>query len=397
MRPAVPHSGPATYPLVATENMAGLYLHIPFCKQACHYCDFHFSTSLGLKSRLVEAIVREIALRRAYLGPNATLETIYFGGGTPSLLTADELAQLFEAIHRHFVVAPQAEITLEANPDDLSAAKLRELQAAGINRLSIGLQSFYEPHLRLMNRAHTAGESTTAVRRAQDAGFENISIDLIYGVPALGHHIWEADLANAFALGVPHVSAYALTIEPGTAFGHRLQKGTFKAAPDEFVATQFEALLAAMRAHGYEQYEISNFCQPGRESRHNSNYWRGVPYLGLGPSAHSYDGQNRQATLANNPQYVAAVLERGDVPVTLDVLSATDRANEYLLTTLRTARGCDLAHLRTHHDLDLPATRAAYLAELQANGWATIQNEVLTLTDAGKLLADHITLELFNH
>jgi oxygen-independent coproporphyrinogen-3 oxidase len=377
--------------------MAGLYLHIPFCKQACHYCDFHFSTSLGLKSRLVEAIVREIELRRAYLGPNATLETIYFGGGTPSLLTADELAQLFEAIHRHFVVAPQAEITLEANPDDLSDAKLRELQQAGINRLSIGLQSFYEPHLRLMNRAHTAGESTTAVRRAQDAGFENISIDLIYGVPAPGHHIWETDLANAFALGVPHVSAYALTIEPGTAFGHRLQKGTFKAAPDEFVATQFEALLVAMRAHGYEQYEISNFCQPGRESRHNSNYWHGVPYLGLGPSAHSYDGQNRQATLANNPQYVAAVLERGDVPVTLDVLSATDRANEYLLTTLRTARGCDLAHLRTHHGLDLPATRAAYLAELQANGWATIQNEVLTLTDAGKLLADHITLELFNH
>ena len=375
--------------------MAGLYLHIPFCKQACHYCDFHFSTSLGLKSRLVDALVREVELRHTYLGPNATLETIYFGGGTPSLLTADELAQIFEAIHRHFVVAPQAEITLEANPDDLSAAKLHELQQAGINRLSIGLQSFYEPHLRLMNRAHTAEESTMAVRRAQDAGFENISIDLIYGVPAPGHHIWEADLANAFALGVPHVSAYGLTIEPGTAFSHRLQKGTFRAAPDEFVATQFETLLGAMRTQGYEQYEISSFCQPGRESRHNSNYWRGLPYLGLGPSAHSYDGQNRQATLANNPQYVAAVLERGDVPVTLDVLSATDRANEYLLTTLRTARGCDLVHLRAHHGLDLLATRAGYLAELQANGWARIQNEVLTLTDAGKLLADHITLELF--
>ena len=375
--------------------MAGLYLHIPFCKQACHYCDFHFSTSLGLKSRLVEAIGREIELRRDYLGPGAALETIYFGGGTPSLLTADELAKIFEAIHRHFEVAPQAEITLEANPDDLSAVKLQEFKLAGINRLSIGLQSFYEPHLRLMNRAHTAEESTTAVRRAQDAGFENISIDLIYGVPAPGHHIWEADLANAFALGVPHVSAYALTIEPGTAFGYRLQKGTFQPAPDEFVATQFEMLLAAMRVHGYEQYEISNFCQPGRESRHNSNYWRGIPYLGLGPSAHSYDGHNRQFTLANNPQYVAAVLERNEVPVTLDQLTATDRANEYLLTTLRTARGCNLAHLRTHHGLDLPATRAAYLAELQANGWVTIHNEVLTLTDAGKLLADHITLELF--
>ena len=375
--------------------MAGLYLHIPFCKQACHYCDFHFSTSLGLKSRLVDAIVRELELRRAYLGPGAALETIYFGGGTPSLLTGEELNVIFEAIHRHFPVAAGAEITLEANPDDLSAAKLRELQAAGINRLSIGLQSFYEPHLRLMNRAHTAEESTTAVRRAQNVGFENLSIDLIYGVPAPGHHIWEADLANALALGVPHVSAYALTIEPGTAFGHRLQKGTFRAAPEEFVATQFERLLAALRAQGYEQYEISNFCQPGRESRHNANYWRGVPYLGLGPSAHSYDGENRQFTLANNPQYVAAVLERGEVPVTVDQLTATDRAKEYLLTTLRTARGCDLAHLRAHHGLDLPATRAAYLAELKAHGWARIEREVLTLTDAGKLLADHITLELF--
>jgi oxygen-independent coproporphyrinogen-3 oxidase len=375
--------------------MPGLYLHIPFCKQACHYCDFHFSTSLRLKPRMVEAIVRELELRAGYLGPNVTLDTIYFGGGTPSLLTGAELDQIFAAIHRHFAVAPGAEITLEANPDDLSAAKVAELAASPINRLSIGLQSFYEPHLQLMNRAHTAGESTSAVRRAQDAGFENISVDLIYGVPAPGHHIWEADLANAFALQVPHVSAYALTIEPGTAFGHRLQKGTFVAPPDEFVATQFEMLLAAMRAHGYEQYEISNFCQPGRESRHNSNYWRGVPYLGLGPSAHSYDGRNRQFTVANNPQYVAAVLERGEVPATIDQLCATDRANEYLLTTLRTARGCDLAYLRDTLGFDLPATRAAYLSQLTASGWACIRNEVLTLTDAGKLLADQITLELF--
>jgi oxygen-independent coproporphyrinogen-3 oxidase len=317
--------------------MPGLYLHIPFCKQACHYCDFHFSTSLGLKSQVVAAIIRELELRRHYLGPEPVLDTIYFGGGTPSLLTTAELNQIFAAIHQHFGVAPGAEITLEANPDDLSAAKVAALAAAGVNRLSIGLQSFYEPHLRLMNRAHSAEESTSAVRRAQDAGFENISVDLIYGVPAPGHHIWEADLANVLALGVPHISAYALTIEPGTAFGHRLKKGTFVAPPDEFVATQFEMLLAALRTQGYEQYEISNFCQPGRESRHNANYWRGVPYLGLGPSAHSYDGRNRQFTLANNPQYVAAVLERGEVPATLDELSATDRANEYLLTTLRTA------------------------------------------------------------
>ncbi|GAA4494922.1 radical SAM family heme chaperone HemW [Hymenobacter ginsengisoli] len=376
--------------------MPGLYLHIPFCKQACHYCDFHFSTSLGLKSRFVEALVKEMALRQQYLpDPAAPLETIYFGGGTPSLLTAAELARIFEAIHTHFVVAPQAEITLEANPDDLSPAKLAELAASPINRLSIGLQSFHEPHLRLMNRAHSAQESWQAVRAAQAAGFENISVDLIYGVPAPSHAIWQEDLARLFELQVPHVSAYALTIEPDTAFGRRLQKGTFVAPPDEFVATQFEMLLGQLRAHGYEQYEISNFCQPGRESRHNANYWRGVPYLGLGPSAHSFDGRSRQYAVANNPQYVAAVLERGEVPATVEQLSPLDQANEYLLTTLRTSRGCDLAHLRDALGLNLLAERADYLASLTAQGMATLDDQVLRLTDAGKLLADHITLALF--
>jgi oxygen-independent coproporphyrinogen-3 oxidase len=375
--------------------MPGLYLHIPFCKQACHYCDFHFSTSLALKSRLVEAIGQELALRKDYLGPDAVLDTIYFGGGTPSLLTAAELDFILEEIHRHFQVAEGAEITLEANPDDLTALKVRELAASPINRLSIGLQSFHEPHLRLMNRAHSAVESETAVRLAQDAGFENISVDLIYGVPAPDHSIWEQDMARAFALQVPHLSCYALTIEPGTVFGHQLKKGTFKAPPDEFVAQQFELLLTQMRTHGYQQYEISNFCQPGRESRHNSAYWRGVPYLGLGPSAHSFNGSSRQYTVANNPQYVAAVLERQQVPATVEILSPTNRANEYLMTSLRTAQGCDLRHLREHLGVDLLGTHAAYLQQLQATGQATIRQEVLQLTDQGKLLADQITLELF--
>ncbi len=376
--------------------MPGLYLHIPFCKQACHYCDFHFSTSLGLKSQFVDALVKEMALRANYLpDPAAPLETIYFGGGTPSLLTGAELARIFEAIEAHFSVAPRAEITLEANPDDLSPAKLAELAASPVNRLSIGLQSFHEPHLRLMNRAHSAQESGQAVQAAQAAGFENISVDLIYGVPAASHAIWQEDLARLFELNVPHVSAYALTIEPDTAFGRRLQKGTFVAPPDEFVATQFELLLTQLRAHGYEQYEISNFCRPGRESRHNSNYWRGVPYLGLGPSAHSFDGRSRQYAVANNPQYVAAVLERGAVPATVEQLSPLDQANEYLLTTLRTSRGCDLGHLRDALGLNLLASRADYLASLTAQGMATLSGEVLRLTDAGKLLADHITLELF--
>ena len=379
--------------------MPGLYLHIPFCKQACHYCDFHFSTSLGLKSRVVEAIIRELTLRADYLGAGAVLDTIYFGGGTPSLLSAAELDQLLEAINRHFRVAAQAEITLEANPDDLTPATVAALAASPINRLSIGLQSFHEPHLRLMNRAHSAEESTAAVRRAQDAGFENISIDLIYGVPAsvdARHGIWQADLAAALALKVSHISAYGLTIEPNTVFARRQLKGTFRAPPDEFVAEQFEMLLTQMRAHGYEQYEISSFCRPGRESRHNSSYWAGVPYLGLGPSAHSFNGHSRQFTVANNHQYATALLDENRVPATVEALSATDRANEYLMTSLRTTRGCDLRHLREHLGRDLEQEQPAYLARLQGNGRAIWRpGELLRLTDAGQLLADQITLDLF--
>ena len=376
--------------------MPGIYLHIPFCKQACHYCDFHFSTSLGLKSRVVDALVRELELRAGYLGSNTTLDTIYFGGGTPSLLTPAELNRLLTSIQQHFQLAPGAEITLEANPDDLTPTAVAALAQSPINRLSIGLQSFHEPHLRLMNRAHSAEESTAAVRRAQDAGFENISIDLIYGVPALDHGIWQADLAQAFALGVPHVSAYALTIEPNTAFGRRQQKGTFRAPADEFVAEQFEILLTEMRRHGFEQYEISNFCRPGQESRHNSSYWAGVPYLGLGPSAHSFNGPSRQFTVANNHQYATAILDENRVPATIEILTAADQANEYLMTSLRTARGCDLRHLRDTLGVDLQREQPAYLARLQANHWAICTaDEVLRLTDAGKLLADQITLDLF--
>ncbi|WP_400192979.1 radical SAM family heme chaperone HemW [Hymenobacter sp. B81] len=377
--------------------MAGLYLHIPFCKQACHYCDFHFSTALGRKGQVVAALEREMALRHDYLG-GAEIGTIYFGGGTPSLLTAAELTTLFEAIYRYFPVAAGAEITLEANPDDLTADKLRELAASPVNRLSIGLQSFHEPHLRLMNRAHSAEESRRAVLLAQDAGLANLSIDLIYGVPtdpAGDHAIWQRDLDQALALGVPHLSCYALTVEPQTVFGRRQRQGLFRPAPDEFVARQFELLLEATAAHGYEQYEISNFAQPGGYSRHNSSYWQGVPYLGLGPSAHSFDGLSRQYTVASNAQYVQGLLERGELPATREELSPTDRANEYLMTSLRTAAGCNLRYLRQHLGVDLATRHAAYLAELQQQGWATLAADTLRLTDRGKLLADQITLELF--
>ena len=372
--------------------MSGIYLHIPFCKQACHYCDFHFSTSMGHKSATIQAIARELELRQVYL-QGQTVRTIYFGGGTPSLLTQQELELLLETIKKLYKVSEDAEITLEANPDDLKPEKLQELRAAGINRLSIGLQSFHEAHLQLMNRAHNATESLQCVKDAQAAGFDDITVDLIYGIPAPDHTIWLQDLELLFSLNVQHVSCYALTIEPDTALGRWSKKGKFTPSEDDFTAQQFEVLLEQMAQHNFIQYEISNFCQPGYESKHNSNYWRGVHYLGVGPSAHSFNGVSRQYNVANNRKYTEAIAQ-GTIPFELEALSMADQANDYLLTTLRTIWGCDLALLRDKYRHDLQEKYGIYLQELQQKELANIQDEVLFLTDKGKLLADQITLDL---
>ncbi len=374
-----------------------LYLHIPFCRQACHYCDFHFSTSLARKPAIVDALIRELELRADYLGtPAPALPSIYLGGGTPSLLSADELLRIFDAIHRLFPVDTNAEITLEANPDDLTPAWLAGLRQTPVNRLSIGIQSFHEPHLRLMNRAHSAAEALACVRLAQDAGFDNLSIDLIYGIPAPSHAIWENDLATALALDAPHLSAYALTVEPRTALGRWTEKGRFIPAPDEFTAHQFDLLTTTLTAAGYEHYEVSNFARPGQHARHNSAYWAGSAYLGIGPSAHSFDGKlMRQANVSSNAAYLTA-LEKGEIPATFDQLTPRDRANEYLMTALRTSRGLDLARLRTEFGRDLRATHSAELTDLLTRHLATLDAaDVLRLTSAGRLLADQITLDLF--
>ncbi len=379
--------------------MPGLYLHIPFCRQACHYCDFHFSTSLARKPTVLAAIARELEMRAAYFGPNpAPLTSVYFGGGTPSLLSGEELRVIFEVIDRYFPWTTDAEITLEANPDDLTPAWLAGLRGTPVNRLSVGIQSFHEPHLRLMNRAHSATEAAVCVRHAQAAGFENLSIDLIYGIPAPDHGIWTRDLETALALDVPHISAYALTVEPRTALGRWTETGRFRPATDDFTARQFEQLTATLTGAGYDHYEVSNFAQPGREARHNSAYWHGEPYLGIGPSAHSFDGiATRQANVASNAAYITALLDRHELAATTEHLSARDRANEYLMTALRTSRGLNL--VRLHHTLgrDLRATHAPALADLLARGLATLDpaTEVLRLTSAGRLLADDITLTLF--
>jgi oxygen-independent coproporphyrinogen-3 oxidase len=369
-----------------------LYLHIPFCKQACHYCDFHFSTSLGQKSALVDALCAEIALQKDYL-PGKTLETVYFGGGTPSLLTEQELAQIFEVIYAQYAVSPSAEITLEANPDDLSLDKLRVLHRY-VNRLSIGIQTFDEASLRWMNRAHTATEAEACVHLAREVGFSNMSIDLIYGIPNRDTSLWQADLQKALALDVPHLSAYALTIEPDTAFGRWQQKGKLPAADEAVAAEQFEQLTGALRASGYEHYEISNFAKPGQYARHNTAYWQRRPYLGVGPSAHSYNGHSRQYNIANNARYIAEI-RQGSLPATVEELSTADQVNEYLLTGLRTQWGCSLAEIDVLAGADFAQMQARDLAEMYKAGWLLRDGDRLRLTESGKLFADRVAATLF--
>lgn len=369
-----------------------LYLHIPFCKQACHYCDFHFSTSLGQKSALVDALCAEISLQKDYL-PGKTLETIYFGGGTPSLLTENELGQIFAAIHTYFTVSPTAEITLEANPDDLTEDQLRMLHRY-VNRLSIGIQTFDEATLRWMNRAHTATEAETCVRLAREAGFANLSVDLIYGIPDRDKSLWHVDLHNVLALNVPHISAYALTIEPDTAFGRWQQTGKLPPADENVAAEQFDELRYALTGAGYEHYEISNLARPGHYARHNTAYWQRRPYLGIGPSAHSYNGTSRQYNIANNARYIADI-GQGTLPATVEELTPADQVNEYLLTGLRTQWGCSLTELDVLFGTDFARAQARDLADLYASGWLIRHDDRLRLTDAGKLFADRVAATLF--
>ncbi|QJW89216.1 radical SAM family heme chaperone HemW [Spirosoma taeanense] len=374
-----------------------LYLHIPFCKQACHYCDFHFSTNLSQKSALVDALCAEIIQQKDYL-PGKELTTVYFGGGTPSLLTESEIAQIFETIHAQFTLAPDAEITLEANPDDLNevaerSGKLRLLRRY-VNRLSVGIQTFDEATLRWMNRAHSAAEALSCIGRVREAGFENLSVDLIYGIPNRDASLWQFDLQTMLALDVPHLSAYALTIEPDTAFGRWQQKGKLPAIDENLAAEQFTDLTRALTGAGYEHYEISNFAKPGRYARHNTAYWQRRPYLGVGPSAHSYNGHSRQYNVANNARYLAAI-RQGSLPATVEELTPADQVNEYLLTGLRTQWGCSLTELDTLLGSDFANRQARDLATLYASGWLSRNGDRLRLTDAGKLFADRVAATLF--
>ena len=370
-----------------------LYLHIPFCRQACHYCDFHFSTSLRDKGKVVRAMVRELKMQQNYL-PSSEIHTVYFGGGTPSLLSEKELATLMNAIKTQFHLKPDAEITLEANPDDLSESILKVLAEQGINRLSVGIQSFHDPHLRFMNRIHTAQEAEDSVLMAQDAGITNLSVDLIYAIPAEDHDILLNDIEKTLALGVEHISAYCLTVEPKTVFGNWTKTGKLPPIEDEFAAQQFELLVSKLRENGFDQYEISNFAQNQKYSRHNSAYWQRRPYLGIGPSAHSYNGTSRQHNVANNAAYLEGIKGK-TLPMTQEILTPEDQVNEYLLTGLRTKWGCRLELLQELSEGRFLMQVGEEIFRLNEIGWLHTRDGLLLLTEKGKLFADRVAASLF--
>lgn len=378
--------------------MAGIYIHIPFCKQACVYCNFYFSTSLSNKDKFVKALIREIELTQLYL-QDEKIETIYFGGGTPSLLTINDFYSIISSLETHYDLKELSEFTIEANPDDLSKEKVddfRKLKNKGFNRPSIGVQSFFDEDLQYMGRAHNAGEALSGIKRVQDAGFENITIDLIYGTPTMNDERWQANLNRTFELGIPHISSYALTVEEKTTLDRKIKKGESKPVDEEQSARQFVMLMEEIKKAGYEQYEISNFCKPGRHAIHNSNYWFGKKYLGLGPSAHSFNGVARRWNISNNVNYIRSI-DKGELPFEEEILTEAQQVNEKIMTGLRTKWGINMVDLGF-----LPAGRQGEIADLiQKNleavepAFYNLENGTLTLTDKGKLFADKIAASLF--
>lgn len=375
--------------------MAGIYIHIPFCRQACHYCNFHFATSLKNKDEMVTAITREIELT-AYFGVNSKtlINTIYFGGGTPSILSIDDLEIIFEAVYKKFTVAKDAEITMEANPDDITDAKLKAWRQLGINRFSVGIQSFDEAELKWMHRAHTAAESLVCIDRITEAGFTNFSVDLIYGSPLLTNDGWKRNVDTVIEKNIPHISCYALTVEPKTALDKLIHLNKKENVDTEKQAQQFLLLMKWLAAAGYEHYEISNFAKPGMRSRHNSSYWSGTEYYGFGPSAHSFDGNNRRWNIASNSVYLLK-LQQSTIPFEEEVLTPTQRLNEYIMTSLRTAEGLDMNYVNKIFGEDKSRLLQKESKKWETTGKLKTVNERLLLTEDGKLFADGIASDLF--
>lgn len=372
--------------------MAGIYIHIPFCKQACHYCDFHFSTSLKKKEEMLAALKQELFLRKEELA-YTPIETIYFGGGTPSILSVEEIDSLLECVYQWYSVTEKPEITLEANPDDLDPTTVQRLAQSKVNRLSIGIQSFGEEDLKMMNRAHNAQEALSCLQEAVRY-FDNISIDLIYGIPNLSDERWVENIQRILDLGIPHISCYALTVEERTALNKLIQKGVVPSPKEEVAHAHFVLLLEKLKENGYVHYELSNFAKPGYYSKNNSAYWLGKKYLGIGPSAHSFDGKYRSWNIANNPLYIKAI-EAGTLPSEIEELSLSDRYNEYVMTGLRTIWGVDVNRVREEFGTIYLNYLLKESASFIAEGFMQEQDAILTITDKGKFLSDGIASDLF--
>lgn len=372
-------------------NLAGIYIHIPFCKQACHYCNFHFATSLHYKNDLVAALLKEIPLQKNYLG-GEEVTTIYFGGGTPSLCTKEEIESIIHTIRSVFSVTATVEITFETNPDDITEQRLQDWRAIGITRLSIGIQSFFEEDLLWMNRAHNAAQAIHSLEAALRY-FDNITIDLIYGSPGLTNEKWKQNVERVLSLNIPHISCYALTVEPKTPLDKMIKQHKSAAVDPDKQSEQFLLLMQWLQEAGYEHYEISNFAKPGWRSRHNSSYWLGNKYLGLGPSAHSFNGTERQWNIANNNIYIDTI-SKGDIPFEKELLTATQRLNEYIMTSLRTMEGTDLDLLNSVHGVEGNVFLEKAKMFIDNNLLVQTGNS-LVLTKEGKLLADGIASDLF--
>ncbi|HNP31780.1 MAG TPA: radical SAM family heme chaperone HemW [Flavobacterium sp.] len=372
--------------------MSGIYIHIPFCKKACHYCDFHFSTSLKKKEEMVLALAKEIVMRKDEF-KNEVVETIYFGGGTPSILEVADIRLLIDTVYQNYNVSGNPEITVEANPDDLSEVRIIELSQSKVNRLSIGIQSFFEEDLKLMNRAHNSAEAKKCLEIVTQY-FDNISIDLIYGIPGMSNEKWLQNIETALSFNMPHISSYALTVEPKTALSKFIQKGIIPPPDDEVAQEHFHLLIDKLEENGFIHYELSNFGKEDYFSKNNSSYWLGKKYLGIGPSAHSYDGVSRSWNVSNNALYLKAILEN-QLPSETETLTKTDRYNEYVMTGLRTIWGISLERIET----EFGKSYLEYLNQ-QAEKYIEdhllfIDENVLRTTKNGKFLADGIASDLF--
>lgn len=372
--------------------MSGIYIHIPFCKQACHYCDFHFSTSMKKKEEMVLALAKEMELRKDEF-QNEEVETIYFGGGTPSVLSIDDIRFLIHSVYKNFNVIENPEITLEANPDDLDEETILQFANSPINRLSIGIQSFFEDDLQLMNRAHNSEEAKKSLAFAAHH-FDNISIDLIYGMPNMSNEKWLQNIETALSFNIPHISSYALTVEPKTALHKMIKSGSISSLDDDLAQQHFHILIDKLQENGFVHYELSNFGKPNYFSKNNTAYWLGKKYIGIGPSAHSFNGKSRSWNVSNNSMYLKALAEN-KVPSEIEILSKTDQYNEYIMTGLRTIWGVSLERIETEFGSSYLEYLHQQAEKYISDNLLAVENNILKTTKKGKFLSDGIASDLF--